>query len=111
MPLIHNKFSLSSYLFDCVFFQLRFPGTFHVLTTCVAWSLYQGGSHVSLLPTKAKAFGHLLSVIPIYFLSSQPKSSFLSSSPPDPRGTSKGAMRKAMGGSGGKRRLRWSQEF
>lgn len=103
------SFQLSFWL--GVFFQPRFSGTFHVLTTCVTWSPYQGGSHVSLLPTKGKAFGHLLPVIPIYFLDSEPKSSFLSSSPTGPRGTSRGSARKAVGGSGGKRRLRWFQEF
>lgn len=67
MPLRLKGFLFSSCPFDCAFFQPPFAGTFHVLTTCVAWSLHQWGSHVSLLPTQGKAFGHLLPVMPALF--------------------------------------------
>lgn len=54
-------------LWLCAFFQPPFAGIFHVPTTCVAWFLHQGGSHVSFLPTTGKAFALLLPVMPALF--------------------------------------------
>lgn len=49
----HTQGFLFSFI-TCLF-QTSFFRTFHMLTTCVAWSLHPRDSYVSLLPTKRTA--------------------------------------------------------
>ena len=99
----HTQGFLFSFITCC--FRTSFFRTFHMLTTCVAWSLH---------PRDPSAYWeegiwHLLPVLPLFFFRLS-TDSFFSALPSGPRGSPRRGMRKLWLGLG-KERLRWSHVF
>lgn len=103
----HTQGFLFSFI-TCLF-RTSFSRTFHMLTTCVAWSQHPRDSYVSLLPTKRRASDICYLFCLYSFLDSQ-LILFFSALPSGPRGSPRRGMRKLWLGLG-KKRLRWSHVF